>query len=95
MEGVEGMLSRMKLSEAERLGVRVGRKEIGIMTKGELQAIGKLFSEKQAYSEAIANALGPIWCPIKGVDCKDLGENLFLFTFHQSSGKKRAVEEGP
>jgi hypothetical protein len=27
MEGVEGMLSRMKLSEAERVGVRASRKE--------------------------------------------------------------------
>nr|AAM18736.1 putative reverse transcriptase [Oryza sativa Japonica Group] len=29
------------------------------------------------------------------VSCKDLGENHFLFTFHQASGKRRALEDGP
>jgi hypothetical protein len=68
------------------------------MKKGEVdesQAIGKLLSGKQAHTEAIENALGPIWCPMKGITCKDLGENLFLFTFHQPGGKKKAVEGGP
>jgi hypothetical protein len=32
---------------------------------------------------------------MKGVSCQDLGENLFLFTFHQVGGKKKAVEGGP
>jgi hypothetical protein len=34
-------------------------------------------------------------CPIKGVLCKDLGENHFLFTFMHAAGKKRALEEEP
>jgi hypothetical protein len=46
-------------------------------------------------ADGIAQALGKIWCPIKGVTCKDLGENLFLFTFHQADGKRRALEDGP
>jgi hypothetical protein len=29
------------------------------------------------------------------VSCKDLGENQFLFTFHQVSGKRRALVDGP
>nr|AAP53315.2 retrotransposon protein, putative, unclassified [Oryza sativa Japonica Group] len=45
--------------------------------------------------DGLAHALGKIWCPIKGVSCKDLGENHFLFTFHQASGKRRALEDGP
>jgi hypothetical protein len=32
---------------------------------------------------------------MKGITCKDLGENTFLFTFHQLSGKKKAVDSGP
>ena len=39
--------------------------------------------------------LGRIWCLIKGVLYKDLGENHFLFTFLQAAGKKRVLEEGP
>ena len=30
-----------------------------------------------------------------GVECKDLGDNRFLFTFLQGSGKRRALEDGP
>ncbi|KAE8821176.1 retrotransposon protein [Hordeum vulgare] len=40
-------------------------------------------------------ALGRILCPVKGLEVKDLGENIFLFTFHQESGKKRALSEEP
>jgi hypothetical protein len=32
---------------------------------------------------------------MRGIDCKGLGENKFLFTFDQASGKKKALEEGP
>lgn len=39
--------------------------------------------------------LGRIWCPIKGVTWKDLGENHFLFTFLQALGKWCAIDEDP
>ena len=39
--------------------------------------------------------LGKIWCPVKGIRCKELGNNLYLFTFLQPGGKRRAVTEGP
>jgi hypothetical protein len=29
------------------------------------------------------------------VECKDLGDNHFLFSFHQAAGKRKALEEGP
>lgn len=32
---------------------------------------------------------------MKGVRCKNLGDNLFLFTFLQPGGKRRAITEGP
>lgn len=32
---------------------------------------------------------------MKGIDCKDLGDNFFLFTFGQAAGKQKALEEGP
>uniref|UniRef100_A0ACD5U8J1 Uncharacterized protein n=1 Tax=Avena sativa TaxID=4498 RepID=A0ACD5U8J1_AVESA len=95
MNRVEGMMRSLKLSEAERKGVKIIQMGSG---KGggvpEVQAIGKLLSDKPAIADAMENALGPIWCPMKGIDVKDLGENIFLFTFHQASGKKKAVEEG-
>jgi hypothetical protein len=59
------------------------------------QVVGKVLAEKLVNAEGLAHALGRIWCPIKGVICKDLGENRFLFTFLQASGKRRALEDGP
>jgi hypothetical protein len=41
-------------------GVKIRGRRMEEMEGGEPHAIGKLFSEKQAYAEAIANALGPI-----------------------------------
>lgn len=41
------------------------------------------------------NAVGNIWCPRRGIRCRDLGDNLFLFTFLQPAGRRRAIEDGP
>lgn len=59
------------------------------------QAISNVLAEKLVNADALAQTLGKIWCLIKGVTCRDLGENHFLFTFLQSSGKRRALDEGP
>jgi hypothetical protein len=32
---------------------------------------------------------------MRGIECKDLGDNKLLFTFHQASGRKKVVEGGP
>jgi hypothetical protein len=85
MEGVEGMLRGLKLSEVERRGVRIGGlggRSVGAV---EVQAVGKLLAEKPAYAEAMANALGPLWCLLKGIACKHLGDKNYysLFTRHQ------------
>ncbi|CAN6298071.1 unnamed protein product [Urochloa humidicola] len=94
MESVEGMMERMKLSAAERKGIRVEKEQTRIKAM-DPQAIGKVLAEKLVVADALAQTLGRIWCPIKGVQCKDLGENHFLFTFLQPGGKRRALEEGP
>jgi hypothetical protein len=60
-----------------------------------MQAVGKVFAERLVNVDGLAQTLGKIWCPIKGVVCKDLGENHFMFTFLQASGKRRALDDGP
>jgi hypothetical protein len=95
MESVEGMMQGLKLSEEERKSVKIGWRKEGRRGDLEEQAIGKLMADKPAIPDAVANALGPIWCPMKGIKCKDLGENHFLFTFLQPGGKKKAVDSGP
>ena len=47
----------------------------------ELQVIAKLIQDKSVHVEALANALARVWCPLKGMDCKDMGENVFMFMF--------------
>jgi hypothetical protein len=95
MEGVEGMMRGLRLSEAERRGIKIGRREEGRDGVNLIQAIGKLLADKPAIPEAMERALGPLWCPLKSLECEDLGDNKFMFTFHQASGKKKAVENGP
>ncbi|KAM0854999.1 hypothetical protein ACQ4PT_050057 [Festuca glaucescens] len=97
MDRVEGLMRGLKLSEAESKGVKFGGGGalIGRGAVKELQAVGKLLAEKPAIVEAISDALGLVWCPMKGIHCKELGENIFLFTFYQAGGRKKAVDSGP
>ncbi|CAN6268705.1 unnamed protein product [Urochloa humidicola] len=95
MEGVEGLLQNLKLTEAEKKGVQIGGPGSRRMAVAAVQTVGKLMAEKPVPAEAVEQALGRVWCPIKGIDCKDLGGNFFLFTFHQSSGKRKALDDGP
>ncbi|TVU49578.1 hypothetical protein EJB05_00892, partial [Eragrostis curvula] len=95
MDNVEGLMGKMKLSEAEKKGVQIGGAARRRAVITESQAVGKVFAEKLVSAEAVEQALGRIWCPIKGISVKELGENYFMITFHQASGKRRAIEEGP
>lgn len=92
---LEGLMGGLRLTEEERKVV-MGAWQSGSKEAGQHpQAVGKLFSTKVGYAEGMAQTLGKIWCPMKGIRCKELGDNLFLFTFLQSGGKRRAVTEGP
>lgn len=95
MEGVGNMMRRLKSTEEERKGVKIRMlaKEKGKST--EPMAVGKVMSEKPAHPDAISLSLGRVWCPIKGTDCKEVGDNMFMITFKQESGKRRALEDGP
>jgi hypothetical protein len=90
MERVEGMLRNLKLSEAERAGLKISGREMDIgedakATEAELKALVKILSEKLVSAEGLKQALGPIWCPIRGIRCTKKGENIFLVTFMQAS----------
>ncbi|KAI5015035.1 hypothetical protein ZWY2020_056425 [Hordeum vulgare] len=98
MEDVEGMLRGLKLTAMERKGLKVGEEETRKDARWEQDdphAVGKLFSEKLVHAGVIGHTMGRIWCPIKGLRCSELEENIFLFTFKQASGWRRALENGP
>jgi hypothetical protein len=77
----------LKLSEAKMKGVEIGGERSRRIAHEELQAIGKSMSKKEAYPKALSNAIGLIWCPQKGMECKDLGENTFPIHF-PSNGRE-------
>jgi hypothetical protein len=91
MENVEGLMGKMKLSEEERGGVTIGGGGSRWSRTAEPQVIRKVMAEKLVAPETLERTLGCVWCPIKGINCKDLGENHFLFTFLLASGKRRAL----
>jgi hypothetical protein len=95
MVGVEGKLKDLKLSETEKKSVKIGRKQACFSSVGKLQAVGKIFSERHAKAEYVGRTLGGLWSPFSGVECKDLGRNRFLFSFHDEISKDRAIEDGP
>lgn len=95
MDRVEGLLKSLKLSESEKRGRKIIWSGGGKVGTAEPQAMAKLLSDKPVMVDALAGALARVWCPLKGLDCKDLGDNIFLFTFHQQSGKRKALEDGP
>ena len=60
----------------------------------EIRAVGKVLSERPAHPDAICNSLGKVWSPIRGVECKELGDNVFLFTFNQERERRKALDDG-
>ncbi|XBH99894.1 hypothetical protein VPH35_129104 [Triticum aestivum] len=92
---MEGMLNDLKLSEAEKKSVKIGRRQICSSTVSKLQTIGNIFSERPAKEEFVGRTLGNLWCPFAELDCKDLGRNRFLFTFPDETSKKKALDGGP
>lgn len=88
-------MEKMVLTEKEERGLRVGKIGGEKSLSKEPQAVVKVMSDRPVRADALEAALGKVWCPIKGIACKDLGDNHFLFTFFQAAGKKRALEDGP
>jgi hypothetical protein len=95
MEKVEGLMKGLKLSAEEERGLSLKGKEESGGRATEFQALGKVLSEKPAFADGIASSLGRVWCPMKGVRCKEMGANVFLFTFLQESGKRKVLFDGP
>ncbi|KAM0928754.1 hypothetical protein ACQ4PT_001970 [Festuca glaucescens] len=100
MERVEDPLGNLKLSEAEVEGLKIGGREMDVGGRKQLEqmdpkALVRVFSEKPASAEGLSQALGNIWCPMKGIRCKSMGANIFMITFLQASGKRKALDNGP
>ena len=95
LEGVDGKLRNLKLSDAEKKSIRIGKGQANSSSTGKLQAVGKILSEKPARYEQVKKAFSALWSPFDGVECKDMGKNRFLFNFHDEVSRNKAVNSGP
>ncbi|KAI4981448.1 hypothetical protein ZWY2020_021940 [Hordeum vulgare] len=95
MENMEGLMRSLRLSEEEQRGVKVVLRKGMAEAVAEAKAVGKVMTEKPIYADGLAIALGRAWCPLKGIRCKSMGGNVFLFTFLQEYGKHKAMKGGP
>jgi hypothetical protein len=67
MEGVEGMMKSLKLSTAEKKGVRIKGRGGGERSGSTpIQAMGKLFSEKTCASGFLGTGVGKDLVPNEG-----------------------------
>jgi hypothetical protein len=66
MESVEEMMRWMNLTAAEWKGIKIGKEVAARPVSPDLKAVGKVFAEKPVNADGLAQALGRIWCPIKG-----------------------------
>ncbi|XBI34875.1 hypothetical protein VPH35_120626 [Triticum aestivum] len=95
VDGVEGRLRNLKLSDAEKKSIKIGKKHTCSSEVSKFQAVGKLMSEKPAKAEYLSRALSGAWCPFSRVECKGLGRNQFLFRFNDDVSKNKALRNGP
>ena len=51
VDGVEGRLRNLKLTDAEKKSIKIGKKQSCSPEVSKLQAVGKLLSEKPAKAE--------------------------------------------
>jgi hypothetical protein len=89
MEGVEGLMKKLQLSSEETRSIKFGVETEGGGSDRPPQAVAKLFSERSVRPEAIEQSVAWIWCPSKGIICKDLGDNVFLIWL------RKALDDGP
>ncbi|KAF0919235.1 hypothetical protein E2562_029006 [Oryza meyeriana var. granulata] len=92
---LEEAMKRLNLSAADRRGIKVGKEIMSTKNNEDWHAVGKVMSEKMVAAEGIMQTLGRIWCGDRGMICKEMGDNLFLFRFNHPAGRKKALEDGP
>ncbi|KQJ96429.1 hypothetical protein BRADI_3g23045v3 [Brachypodium distachyon] len=76
------MMKKLDLSETKRKGLMIHWKEGSTAREIEPKAVGELLLEKPTFASGLAQSWGKV-------------QNMFLFTFHQTTGNRHAMEDGP
>ena len=60
-------MKRMDLSATEKKGIKIAKEAAARVGSADPRAVGKVLAEKVVNAEGLAQALGRVWCPIKGI----------------------------
>jgi hypothetical protein len=94
VDGVDSLMKNLKLSEIEKKGLKLqwsSGDQIGLIAP---KAMGKIVVRKACHCRWYNQHTGEDLVSLRGIACKTVGENVFLFTFRQASGKRKAIEDG-
>lgn len=86
-------MSSLKLTDLESKGRKIAWSGGGKRGVVEPQALAKLMSDKPAFADGMVNSLGKIWCPLRGVDCKNLGDNMNSLLVLEEYDPNKSIKE--
>ncbi|KAM1292011.1 hypothetical protein EV2_019582 [Malus domestica] len=88
-----GFRSKLRLSEKERGGISIERKDVeGALLGLQYTMIAEVLTSKEANGEVFVDCFMSLWQGREGVSIKDIGENRFLACFASQQDLLRVVE---
>ncbi|CAA0817405.1 Unknown protein [Striga hermonthica] len=92
-EDLTDKLRKFKLSEKEEKGLEISNVDIEEgMKECQLSLLGKIYGEKKANYNGLKATLNNIWVTKNQFFIKNIGPNLFQFTFQSKEDKERILQ---
>ncbi|KAI7981836.1 Uncharacterized protein LOK49_Contig11G00008 [Camellia lanceoleosa] len=93
---LDGLANRLRLTEEEEAVVIVSADHTkSSEERSWLCLVGRILTHRPVNAEAFRSTMAAVWKPIKGMQFKALGDNLFLFQFNHIVDKNRVLARGP
>lgn len=81
--------------EEEEEAIQIGGVNVPNDETMALCLIGKLWTERSYNTFALMETMKKLWCPSKGLICRDLGNNMIAFQFNSARDMKRVQAMEP
>uniref|UniRef100_A0ACD5WYQ2 Uncharacterized protein n=1 Tax=Avena sativa TaxID=4498 RepID=A0ACD5WYQ2_AVESA len=95
-EEIEDVFKHLQLNEDELDDVVLGAEEIKEYKKeARWLAIGKVLTTRSFSATALFEKMKSVWALSRDPDCREAGENLFIFQMHCLGDHKKEVHQGP
>jgi hypothetical protein len=93
---IDDMFSHLELNEDELDDVVIGAEKAKVyQDAARWLAIGKVLTNRSFSAEALFEKMKGIWNLSREPDCREAGENLFIFQMHCLGDWKKVVHQGP